>query len=169
MVNEKKSRTDKNEQLAYTNHAFQIPTEKLSKASINNESKEIVLSWRSVSVSAPTGILSMCVNSEKSLKRIIKNANGLVRSGEMLALMGASGSGKTTLLNVLNFRSAGDLNIDGKIMINGMTASSEKISMISSYIQQDYLFFGTLTVQEHLNFHVLFQVICFFFYKFNFF
>ena len=63
----------------------------------------------------------------------------------MLALMGASGSGKTTLLNVLNFRSAGNLIIEGKIMINGSTATSEKISMVSSFVQQDYLFFGTLT------------------------
>ena len=30
-------------------------------------------------------------------------------------------------------------------MINGLPATSEKISMVSSFIQQDYLFFGTLT------------------------
>jgi ABC-type multidrug transport system ATPase subunit len=63
----------------------------------------------------------------------------------MLALMGASGAGKTTLLNVLNYRGTGNLQIEGEILINGSTASTEKISMISSYIQQDYLFFGTLT------------------------
>ncbi len=91
------------------------------------------------------GHLTKCKNNGKIEKRILKNADGLVKSGEMLALMGASGSGKTTLLNVLNFRSAGNLIIEGKIMINGSTATSEKISMVSSFVQQDYLFFGTLT------------------------
>jgi ABC-type multidrug transport system ATPase subunit len=65
-----------------------------------------------------------------------------------------SGSGKTTLLNALNFSVKGSLSVDGKIMINGCQADSTRMAMISSYIQQDDLFFGTLTVKEHLIFHV---------------
>lgn len=39
-------------------------------------------------------------------------------------------------------------------MINGRSANAKKMSLISCYIQQEDLFFGTLTVKEHLEFHV---------------
>jgi ABC-type multidrug transport system ATPase subunit len=115
------------------------------KGIVDSKISQVNISWRSLNVTVPGNILTKCKNNGKIEKRILKNADGLVKSGEMLALMGASGSGKTTLLNVLNFRSAGNLIIEGKIMINGSTATSEKISMVSSFVQQDYLFFGTLT------------------------
>jgi len=41
-------------------------------------------------------------------------------------------------------------------MINGCEIDATRMAMISSYIQQDDLFFGTLTVKEHLIFHVIF-------------
>ena len=117
-----------------------------NKVSSINESNErsIYLSWNSLSVKVMNNILFKCQKNRKQ-KNILYNADGLVKPGEMLALMGASGSGKTTLLNVLNFRSASNLKIEGDIMINGMPANSKKISKVSSYIEQDYLFFGTLT------------------------
>jgi hypothetical protein len=39
-------------------------------------------------------------------------------------------------------------------MINGTVPDAKQVSMVSCYIQQDDLFFGTLTVKEHLQFHV---------------
>lgn len=39
-------------------------------------------------------------------------------------------------------------------MLNGCEIDATRMAMISSYIQQDDLFFGTLTVREHLVFHV---------------
>jgi ABC-type multidrug transport system ATPase subunit len=57
-------------------------------------------------------------------------------------------------LNTLNYRVNGQLDVKGEIMINGVRANPKKMSMLSAYIQQDELFFGTLTVQEHLEFHV---------------
>lgn len=69
--------------------------------------------------------------------------------------LNCSGSGKTTLLNALSFSSKGSLKVDGKIMINGCEADATKMAMVSRYIQQEDLFFGTLTVKEHLIFHVI--------------
>jgi ATP-binding cassette, subfamily G (WHITE), eye pigment precursor transporter len=64
-------------------------------------------------------------------------------------------TGKTTLLNVLNFRNRGSLLIDGDIKLNGQSVNStELVSSISGYVQQDDLFFGTLKVKEHLLFYV---------------
>jgi ABC-type multidrug transport system ATPase subunit len=57
-------------------------------------------------------------------------------------------------LNTLNYRVNGQLDVKGEITINGVRANPNKMSMLSAYIQQDELFFGTLTVQEHLEFHV---------------
>jgi ABC-type multidrug transport system ATPase subunit len=70
-----------------------------------------------------------------------------------------SGSGKTTLLNALNFRISSNLRVEGEIMINGASVDSNKMSLLSCYIQQDDLFFGTLTVREHLEFHVIFLLL----------
>lgn len=52
----------------------------------------------------------------------------------------------------------GSLSVNGKIMINGCEADATRMAMISSYIQQDDLFFGTLTVKEHLVFNVIFLI-----------
>ena len=39
------------------------------------------------------------------------SANGIVRPGEFLAIMGASGAGKSTLLNTLLFRNLKGLKV----------------------------------------------------------
>ena len=44
---------------------------------------------------------------------------GIVKPGQLCAIMGASGAGKTTLLNVINFRNQTKLEIEGEIKLNG--------------------------------------------------
>ena len=44
--------------------------------------------------------------------------SGIVRPGELLAIMGASGAGKSTLLNTLLFRNLGDLQVNLFIFYN---------------------------------------------------
>jgi|LakMenEpi03Aug12_release.lakeMendotaPanAssembly.Ray.scaffolds.fasta_scaffold3163445_1 ABC-type multidrug transport system ATPase subunit len=71
----------------------------------------------------------------------------------MLAIMGASGSGKTTLLDALSLRTK--LKVHGVLKVNGHPVTSIKqLSFISAYVLQEDLFFDTLTVHEHLTFHV---------------
>lgn len=57
-------------------------------------------------------------------------------------------------MNVLTFRNRGKLKIDGDIRVNGVPVGKSKISNISTYVQQDDLFVGTMTVREQLTFRV---------------
>ena len=85
--------------------------------------------------------------------------NGLAKPGQILAIMGASGAGKTTLLNVLTFRNRGNLTIMGTVKINGKIISkSSELASISSYVEQDDIFIGTLKVKEHLKFQAMLRM-----------
>ena len=85
---------------------------------------------------------------------MIHLVTGIIRPGELCAIMGASGAGKTTLLNILNFRNRGKLQVTGDVQINGKAANWDMVTRNSGYVQQDDLFIGTLTVREHLTFVV---------------
>ena len=69
--------------------------------------------------------------------------------------MGASGAGKTTLLNCMTFRNIGKLRVSGERAVNGVPVGPDSLTAVSAYVQQDDLFFGTLTVREHLVFQAL--------------
>ena len=80
---------------------------------------------------------------------ILHGASGVVRPGEMLALMGPSGSGKTTLLNTLARRTAAN---SGQVLINGKQYPLCTHRAISSFVEQEDTLIGSLTVEETLKF-----------------
>lgn len=69
--------------------------------------------------------------------------------------MGSSGAGKTTLLNALTFRSGGGITVSGTMAANGRRVTSRVLTSRTAYVQQDDLFVGTLTVEEHLLFQAM--------------
>ena len=60
--------------------------------------------------------------------------------------MGSSGAGKTTMMNILAQRNLGGLQIGGTLRANGQPYDYQ-IGNISSYVQQDDIFVGSLTVK----------------------
>ncbi|KAK0650652.1 ABC transporter G family member 22 [Lasiodiplodia hormozganensis] len=89
----------------------------------------------------------------KSPKQILSSASGIVKAGELLALMGPSGSGKTTLLNVLAHRDAtSGARVDKSLYVNGRNVPLQKFRKLSSFVEQEDALLGALTVEETLNF-----------------
>ena len=102
------------------------------------------LSWEDLEVSISQG---------KNVKQILHKTSGIAEGGKLTAIMGTSGAGKSTLMNVLARRNLGGIDISGTTRVNGQAYTS-KISNISSYVQQDDIFIGSLTVREYITFIV---------------
>ncbi|TVY28381.1 ABC transporter G family member, partial [Lachnellula hyalina] len=84
---------------------------------------------------------------------ILTDANGLVRAGEMIAIMGPSGSGKTTLLNTLAHRAAAaGASTYGDTPTNGQVVNWQTLRHLSAYVEQEDALIGSLTVCETMKF-----------------
>ncbi|KAL6837345.1 P-loop containing nucleoside triphosphate hydrolase protein [Trichoderma camerunense] len=84
---------------------------------------------------------------------ILDKVCGVIKAGEVLAIMGPSGSGKTTLLNALAHRvAAAGATTHGDILVNGSKASLQTIRDLSSYVEQEDALIGSLTVRETMMF-----------------
>lgn len=83
--------------------------------------------------------------------RLLKNVNGIFRSGRMCALMGSSGAGKTTLMDVIAMRkTSGD--IKGTILMNGWKQEAVSFRRSSGYVEQFDVQSPELTVFETIYF-----------------
>ena len=80
--------------------------------------------------------------------------NGYVKPGTLLAVMGASGAGKTSFMTALAGKTVDQALLDGEIAVNGKICDSHTMSNISGFVHQVDMFFGSLTVKEHLLYTV---------------
>ena len=90
-------------------------------------------------------------------KTILSNISGIVRPGELLAIMGPSGSGKTTLLNCLSGRFQKNLTkVSGQVLINGRKIESVNYKAMIGFVPQDDVLLEFLTPRETLTFSAAF-------------
>ena len=105
----------------------------------------VTLRWKGISLEVQ---MKDDLTKEMKTKVILNNISGMAKPGEFIAIMGPSGAGKSSLLDCLAGRNT---NGKGTVTING-EPWSKKNSRVCSYVLQDDVFYGTLTVQEHLRF-----------------
>lgn len=107
-----------------------------------SQSRQYTLTFEDVGFSVP---------SDGKRKHILQNVSGIVRPGEMLAIMGPSGSGKTTLLDLLCGRisSRKGHEITGKMKLNGVECIPGEYG---AYVAQEDTLYPTATVHETLKF-----------------
>ncbi|KAJ6431927.1 hypothetical protein OIU84_019243 [Salix udensis] len=91
----------------------------------------------------------------KSARAVLNGVSGVVRPGELLAMLGPSGSGKTTLLTALAGRLPG--KISGSITYNGQAFSSS-MKRRTGFVTQDDVLYAHLTVLETLTYAALLRL-----------
>lgn len=72
--------------------------------------------------------------------QILFKVSGVMRPGEMLALMGPSGSGKTSLLSIISGRAPRAVTTSGKITSNGEKFTKAAKRRVGFVLQDDLLY-----------------------------
>lgn len=107
--------------------------------------KTLSLEWKHMTYAIQVGS-----GKNKTMRPLLQGVNGKVKSGQVMAIMGASGAGKSTLLNVLAGRiGAGDLS--GDVLVNGKPRNPVTWKSTAAYVEQDDLMYQNLTVRETLT------------------
>jgi len=84
--------------------------------------------------------------------QVLKDCNGLIKSGELVAILGPSGSGKTSLLNVLarriNLKVHKDYIMTGSVKLNNAEMTRQNFMDLGAYLEQDDVFWETYNARE---------------------
>ncbi|XP_014245629.1 protein scarlet-like [Cimex lectularius] len=110
----------------------------------------LALCWQNINVYVNIKKKSLFRRTRLQRLKVLHNVSGVVRSGNLCAIIGPSGAGKTTLLAAIGQRNTGILH--GEIHINGYTVDKKLMQKICGFVPQHNLTIDSLTVREHMNF-----------------
>ncbi|CAI4299310.1 CDN_1a_G0005690.mRNA.1.CDS.1 [Saccharomyces cerevisiae] len=121
---------------------IRLPDEDAVNNFLQNEDDTLAtLSFENITYSVPS------INSDGVEETVLNEISGIVKPGQILAIMGGSGAGKTTLLDILAMkRKTG--HVLGSIKVNGISMDRKSFSKIIGFVDQDDFLLPTLTVFE---------------------
>ncbi|KAF9361522.1 ATP-binding cassette sub- G member 2 [Mortierella sp. AD094] len=90
-------------------------------------------------------------------KEVLRQVSGIVKPGQVMAIMGASGAGKTSLLDILARRHKSG-TVHGNIYVNGKTISNREYKRVVGYVDQEDTLMPTLTVYETILYSALLRL-----------
>lgn len=86
-------------------------------------------------------------------KKIIEGVSGVIRSGEVTAIMGPSGAGKTTFLATLMGKISSSWKAEGSLQVNGRESIGlSHLKRLVGYVPQDDVMHRELTVWQNLQY-----------------
>jgi ABC-type multidrug transport system ATPase subunit len=114
----------------------------------------VILEFRNLEFKVPigSGVKQMVAKSKAQWKPVIRGVSGILRPGELVAVIGPSGSGKSSLLNILSGRIPANTNFSGQVLVNGKPLDSHFMKHNLAYVLQDDFLLPNQTVRECLEF-----------------
>ncbi|KAI9091704.1 hypothetical protein DFS34DRAFT_584408 [Phlyctochytrium arcticum] len=95
--------------------------------------------------------------SKRPSMAVLNGVEGIVKPGEVMAIMGGSGAGKTTFLDILASRSKSG-KVSGDILVNKSSMSEQEYKAIIGYVDQEDTLMDTLTVYETIMYSALLRL-----------
>ena len=131
-------------------------------STIANGTGSILLSWKHISCSYPISGKSIIPGKMPRHQSIttLHNSFGVLKEGEVTAVMGPSGASKSTLVDILAGRKSigkvfGTCSMLGHTFdsnFNGFRGLNKVIMNVSAYIPQQEFFYPTQTLEEAVHF-----------------
>ena len=110
----------------------------------------ITMTWNSIQLTLSVSTGPPWKRHTES-KRVLSDVSGIVKPGQLLAIVGPSGAGKSSLLDVLSGRKNTG-TVQGTVLVNGL-APDRDFKRRTGYVTQDDCLMGNLTVRETFRFH----------------
>jgi ABC-type multidrug transport system ATPase subunit len=105
----------------------------------------------------PTTLQFRNVSYRIGEKQILDNIHGIVKPGEVLAIMGASGAGKTSFLDILARKRKKGL-VEGDFFLNNRKVSDSHFKRVVGFVDQEDTLMSSLTVYETVLYSALLRL-----------
>jgi|ERR1700722_2256023 len=90
-------------------------------------------------------------------RTILDSISGVVKPGQVMAIMGASGAGKSTFLDILARKRKKGV-VSGTTLVNGREVKDEQFKTVMGFVDQEDTLMSTLTVYETILYSALLRL-----------